>query len=219
MADRKTISVALNGCGVIGSRMPPRYSAPRTFRARICQHTAPPAVWFRWTSAVAPRTSRRSRRSSRNQYGSGATANGGSLALAGSGSGHSTRSTTTTDVRHGQVAGRAVVTPWRPSRVLNVRRASARSHHRPHTPSMAERMMEFDLKADSIACTRMKAPHRKHRLDDEVRNREAALDRTIEASFPASDPPSSIPNPDEDQHESRDHVDERHGQEDHVNRR
>ena len=27
---------------------------------------------------------------------------------------------------------------------------------------------------------------------------EDALDRTIEDSFPASDPPSSIPNPDED---------------------
>ena len=32
--------------------------------------------------------------------------------------------------------------------------------------------------------------------DAESRNREAALDRTIEASFPASDPPSTIPNPD-----------------------
>jgi hypothetical protein len=30
---------------------------------------------------------------------------------------------------------------------------------------------------------------------EERRDREAALDRTIEASFPASDPPSSIPNP------------------------
>jgi hypothetical protein len=29
--------------------------------------------------------------------------------------------------------------------------------------------------------------------DQEIR--EAALDRTIESSFPASDPPSSIPNP------------------------
>ena len=28
--------------------------------------------------------------------------------------------------------------------------------------------------------------------------REAALDQTIEASFPASDPPSSNPNPDDD---------------------
>ena len=31
--------------------------------------------------------------------------------------------------------------------------------------------------------------------DDEHRNREAALDNTIADSFPASDPPSSIPNP------------------------
>ena len=31
--------------------------------------------------------------------------------------------------------------------------------------------------------------------DDERRNREAALDNTIADSFPASDPPSSIPNP------------------------
>ena len=31
--------------------------------------------------------------------------------------------------------------------------------------------------------------------DEERRTREAALDRTIEGSFPASDPPSSIPNP------------------------
>ena len=30
---------------------------------------------------------------------------------------------------------------------------------------------------------------------DERAIREAALDETIEASFPASDPPSSIPNP------------------------
>jgi hypothetical protein len=33
--------------------------------------------------------------------------------------------------------------------------------------------------------------------EEERRNREAALDRTIEASFPASDPPSSNPNPDD----------------------
>jgi hypothetical protein len=35
--------------------------------------------------------------------------------------------------------------------------------------------------------------------DDEAverRHREAALDETIEASFPASDPPSTDPNPD-----------------------
>jgi hypothetical protein len=31
---------------------------------------------------------------------------------------------------------------------------------------------------------------------EERRHREAALDETIEASFPASDPPSTDPNPD-----------------------
>jgi len=65
----------------------------------------------------------------------------------------------------------------------------------------------------------MTAVHPKHTLDEEARNREAALDRTIEESFPASDPPSSIPNPDDDQHDPRHHVDDRHGQEDRANRR
>jgi hypothetical protein len=35
-----------------------------------------------------------------------------------------------------------------------------------------------------------------HTEAEERDNREAALDRTIEASFPASDPPSTNPNPD-----------------------
>ena len=35
-----------------------------------------------------------------------------------------------------------------------------------------------------------------HTPEEERRIREAALDQTIEASFPASDPPSSDPNPD-----------------------
>jgi hypothetical protein len=40
-------------------------------------------------------------------------------------------------------------------------------------------------------------PGAHHRADaDERRRREAALDKTIEASFPASDPPSTDPNPD-----------------------
>ena len=67
--------------------------------------------------------------------------------------------------------------------------------------------------------TGMNAGHRKHTVDEEARNREAALDRTIEESFPASDPPSSIPNPDDDQHDFLDHVDERQGQEDRANGR
>lgn len=38
-----------------------------------------------------------------------------------------------------------------------------------------------------------------HTPDEEKRIREAALDVTIEASFPASDPPSTLPNPDDHQ--------------------
>jgi hypothetical protein len=37
-----------------------------------------------------------------------------------------------------------------------------------------------------------------HTPEEEHRIREAALDETIEASFPASDPPSTNPNPDDD---------------------
>jgi len=36
-----------------------------------------------------------------------------------------------------------------------------------------------------------------HTPEEERRIREAALDETVSASFPASDPPSSLPNPDE----------------------
>lgn len=36
-----------------------------------------------------------------------------------------------------------------------------------------------------------------HSPEEERRIREAALDETVEASFPASDPPSSLPNPDD----------------------
>jgi len=36
-----------------------------------------------------------------------------------------------------------------------------------------------------------------HTPEEEHRIREAALDETVAASFPASDPPSSLPNPDE----------------------
>ena len=58
----------------------------------------------------------------------------------------------------------------------------------------------------------MNAGDHTHTVDEEARNREAALDRTIEDSFPASDPPSSIPNPDDDRQDLLEHVDERHGQ-------
>ncbi|HUE86885.1 MAG TPA: hypothetical protein VMO26_12495 [Vicinamibacterales bacterium] len=40
-------------------------------------------------------------------------------------------------------------------------------------------------------------PQHQHTPEEERTIREAALDQTIEASFPASDPPSSNPNPDD----------------------
>ena len=36
-----------------------------------------------------------------------------------------------------------------------------------------------------------------HTPEEEREIREAALDQTVEASFPASDPPSTNPNPDD----------------------
>jgi hypothetical protein len=41
--------------------------------------------------------------------------------------------------------------------------------------------------------------HEPHSPAEERRIRDAALDETIENSFPASDPPSTIPNPDDDE--------------------
>ena len=41
--------------------------------------------------------------------------------------------------------------------------------------------------------------------EEERDNREAALDRTIEASFPASDPLSTNPNPDDHEAWARTH--------------
>ncbi len=43
-----------------------------------------------------------------------------------------------------------------------------------------------------------------HSEEEERRIREAALDETIEETFPASDPPSTIPNPDHDDALERD---------------
>lgn len=42
-------------------------------------------------------------------------------------------------------------------------------------------------------------PEHHHTPEEERRIREAALDETIADTFPASDPPSSIPNPDDDE--------------------
>jgi hypothetical protein len=39
----------------------------------------------------------------------------------------------------------------------------------------------------------------RHTPQDERRHREAALDHTLEDSFPASDPPSTLPNPDDEE--------------------
>jgi hypothetical protein len=38
----------------------------------------------------------------------------------------------------------------------------------------------------------------KHTPEEERRIREAALDHTLEGTFPASDPPSTLPNPEDD---------------------
>lgn len=43
----------------------------------------------------------------------------------------------------------------------------------------------------------MTAAEHRHPPAEERKIREAALDETIANTFPASDPPSSIPNPDE----------------------
>ena len=42
-----------------------------------------------------------------------------------------------------------------------------------------------------------KTDRHQHTPEEERKIREAALDETVEASFPASDPPSSDPNPDD----------------------
>jgi hypothetical protein len=44
---------------------------------------------------------------------------------------------------------------------------------------------------------RMSAADHHHTPEEERRIREDALDETIAGSFPASDPPSTLPNPDE----------------------
>lgn len=43
----------------------------------------------------------------------------------------------------------------------------------------------------------LESAEHQHTPEEERKIREAALDQTIEASFPASDPPSSDPNPDD----------------------
>jgi len=43
------------------------------------------------------------------------------------------------------------------------------------------------------------SPDHHHTPAEEKKIREAALDETIAETFPASDPPSTIPNPDHDE--------------------
>lgn len=43
----------------------------------------------------------------------------------------------------------------------------------------------------------------KHTPEEERRIREAALDETLKETFPASDPPSTIPDPDNDEASER----------------
>jgi hypothetical protein len=45
----------------------------------------------------------------------------------------------------------------------------------------------------------MMSPDHHHTPEEERKIRDAALDQTIADTFPASDPPSTIPNPDEDE--------------------
>ncbi len=55
----------------------------------------------------------------------------------------------------------------------------------------------FSLRPMTNHRTLMRMNHH-HTRDEERRIREAALDETLADSFPASDPPSTVPNPDDD---------------------
>jgi hypothetical protein len=63
--------------------------------------------------------------------------------------------------------------------------------HPDATPAVARRDWPANRLRDSMTT-------HQHTSDEERRIREATLDRTIEESFPASDPPSTDPNPDDD---------------------
>jgi hypothetical protein len=63
--------------------------------------------------------------------------------------------------------------------------------HADTTPAVARRERPTNRLRDSMTT-------HQHTPDEERRIREATLDRTIEDSFPASDPPSTDPNPDDD---------------------
>ena len=56
---------------------------------------------------------------------------------------------------------------------------------------LREGLAEYDLTEQPVELSHHHTP------EEERRIRDAALDETIESSFPASDPPSSTPNPDD----------------------
>jgi hypothetical protein len=61
---------------------------------------------------------------------------------------------------------------------------------------------QLDLITSRVLHTRKGQPERtmehNHTPEEERRIRDAALDHTLEESFPASDPSSTLPNPDND---------------------
>jgi len=61
--------------------------------------------------------------------------------------------------------------------------------------AVRERTVEPNAGSQHLTCM---AEH-KHLPAEEKKIREAALDETLKESFPASDPPSSDPNPDNDE--------------------
>jgi hypothetical protein len=55
------------------------------------------------------------------------------------------------------------------------------------------------IERGSVAMKLSASPDHHHTPEEEREIREAALDETIAATFPASDPLSTIPNPDDDE--------------------
>ena len=53
--------------------------------------------------------------------------------------------------------------------------------------------------SDSHCIRSLNVSSHQHLPEKEKEIREAALDETLKETFPASDPPSSIPNPDQDE--------------------
>jgi len=98
------------------------------------------------------------------------------------------------------------VAMWRPTEVflydwwpiLAEARLSDRLSAMPVRIEYAAATVEDAWRSDWPANRARKTMTHQHTPADERRIREATLDRTIEDSFPASDPPSTDPNPDDD---------------------